>query len=155
MTGAPQQNSAVSHARRLAGPEAEVPALASPPVRSITAKKQTFHLPFPPTANLMWRRSGKRIHRSSKYQAWADEAGRALILQRPKKTQGPVRLTIGLRRADSRRYDIDNRVKPLLDLLVSHLIIESDDHACVREITVHVDPTIDPGAQVTLHEVGA
>lgn len=116
---------------------------------------QTFHLPWPPTSNTMFGLSSSRRFPSERYVNWKNDAGKHLMMQRAKSIKGPVRVTIALRPPSKRKWDLDNRIKPLLDLLVSHLIIEDDNSEYVREVTVHVDPTIDPGAQVTVTKVAA
>lgn len=121
---------------------------------------QSIELPFPPTANTMWRTGGRGMRQrkvtylSEAYRRWKDDAGQRLILQRPTRVEGPVRIVIGLNKGTKHRWDIDNRVKPVLDLLASHLVIEDDDYTIVREITVHYDPDI-VGAHVTIIPTGA
>jgi Holliday junction resolvase RusA-like endonuclease len=120
--------------------------------------EQTFHLAFPPSANTMWRmRRGRYgMMLSEDYRAWKDEAGMQLMLQRPTKIEGPVRLRIGLNRAGKRKWDVDNRVKPLIDLLASHLVIEGDDYTIVKEFTAFHDPQIvGSGSHVTVTPVEA
>jgi Holliday junction resolvase RusA-like endonuclease len=120
-------------------------------------KQQTFILTFPPSANTMWRiRRGRcsGMMLSEDYRAWKDEAGTELMVQRPTKIKGPVQIAIGLNRKGKRRWDIDNRVKPLIDLLASHLVIEDDDYTIVKQITVFHDPKI-VGAHLTIKPVEA
>ena len=97
---------------------------------------QTFLLPWPPSVNGMWRAVAGRNILSQRYRLWREAAGRALRDQRPKEMFGPVRVAIELSPPDARAFDLDNRVKPLLDLLVANRVISSDDHLTVREISV-------------------
>ena len=97
---------------------------------------QTFLLPWPPSVNGMWRAVQGRNILSQRYRLWREAAGRALRDQRPKDMMGPVRVAIELAPPDARAFDLDNRVKPLLDLLVANGVITGDDHLTVREISV-------------------
>lgn len=117
---------------------------------------QTFHLPFPPTANTMWRhvRAGQH-YLSERYRKWRDEAGKELIVQKVKKVRGPVRITIGLCPPTKTPWDIDNRIKPVLDLLVNCMILEEDNSEIVKEITAHVNMPGLIGTQVTITPVSA
>jgi len=99
-------------------------------------KSQTFLLPWPPSVNGMWRSVQGRNILSQRYRLWRDAAGKALLMQRPKHVLGPVKVAIELSPPDARRYDLDNRVKPVLDLLVANAVIDGDDHRIVREVTV-------------------
>lgn len=97
---------------------------------------QTFLLPWPPSANGMWRALNGRNIVSERYRMWREAAGKALSAQGPNPLFGPVRVAIRLSPPDARRYDLDNRVKPILDLLVASGVIRGSDHLTVREITV-------------------
>lgn len=91
-----------------------------------TTTVQTFRLTIPPSANNCFINVGGRGRiRSRKYTAWATTAGWELRTQRPRKIAGPVRIGIVMARPNA-RSDIDNRIKPLLDLLVAHAVIEDD-----------------------------
>jgi hypothetical protein len=54
------------------------------------------------------------------------------MAQRPKKHLGPVSIAISA--PDRRAFDIDNRSKALLDLLVMCRVIEADNSDVVREL---------------------
>jgi len=97
---------------------------------------QTFLLPWPPSVNGMWRAVQGRNILSQRYRLWRDAASKALAIQRPKHVLGPVSVAIELTPPDARAYDLDNRVKPILDLLVASAVIDGDDHRIVREVTV-------------------
>lgn len=94
-------------------------------------------LPFPPTVNSMFRNvAGAGRVRAREYVTWSREAGILLNTQRPCRIDGPVSIRIDLCPHDQRRFDIDNRVKPVLDLLVEHRVIPDDTDNIVRRITV-------------------
>jgi crossover junction endodeoxyribonuclease RusA len=90
-----------------------------------------FELPMPPSVNSIWRGGkGGRHYLSAKYKAWKDAAGHDLRTQAGNKhISGPYAVEIQASRPDKRRRDIDNLIKPVLDLLaVTH--ITSDDSEC-------------------------
>jgi hypothetical protein len=47
-------------------------------------------------------------------------------------------------------FDLDNRTKAVLDLLVAHHVIESDDCGIVKEITLELGDTGTPGASIEI-----
>lgn len=99
-------------------------------------ESQTVKLPWPPSTNSLWRAvRGKNI-RSEAYRKWLDAAGWELAAQRPKEFIGPVSLLLRLTPPTRQAFDLDNRCKATIDLLVAHRVIESDDCNIVREITV-------------------
>lgn len=83
-------------------------------------------LPVPPSMNNAFInvRGVGRV-KSKKYKLWQQAAGWALQAQPHAKIPGKVRIRIQVRRP-SANSDIDNRVKPLLDLLVLHRVIDDD-----------------------------
>ena len=87
---------------------------------------QTFHLPLPPSLNNSFLNlRGRGRIKSTKYRAWIEEAGYRLNGQSPRRVEGPVRVSIVAVR-ENRLRDIDNIIKPILDLLVRHGVIEDD-----------------------------
>lgn len=95
----------------------------------------TVQLPFPPsTNNLFLNVRGRGRIRSKAYRAWSEAASWELLSQRPAKLVGPVAVCIHLVAPNKRRMDADNRIKPVLDLLVEHSIIQADDSRIVKEI---------------------
>ena len=105
-------------------------------------------LPWPPSTNaLFFNVRGKGRVRSENYRKWAKEAGWTLNAQRPPKFKGPVTIGIELCPPSSRRFDLDNKNKALLDLLVTHRVIEDDNDSIVREVSVK---RLDSGAPCTV-----
>lgn len=96
-----------------------------------------FTVPLPPSANRLWRRSGRHIHKSSEYQAWLSDAGFLVRLRindvatgsPPQCQHGPYKLTLNATRPDKRRRDLDNLIKPIGDLITSIGLVE-DDSKC-------------------------
>lgn len=105
-------------------------------------------LPMPPSVNGLF--SGqKRRFRSPEYKAWAMEAGLQLNRQKPVSVAGRVSLLIEVAEPKTKRaQDLDNKTKALLDLLVSHGVIEGDDQRYVRRITLEWAPI--EGVRVTI-----
>jgi crossover junction endodeoxyribonuclease RusA len=95
-----------------------------------------IYLPWPPSANAIWRSYRGRVVRSAAYKAWRDIAGKEIMMQRPKKHRGPVDVTIELASPSRRKFDLDNRAKSILDLLVDMRVIEGDGADTVQRLTV-------------------
>lgn len=103
--------------------------------RALSGGVIALDLPFPPSLNNLYpTRSGGGRGKSEEYEAWIHAAGWELKRQRPSCAIGSVEITITLQE-QTKRMDIDNRIKALLDLLVSHGIIESDHNGIVRKVT--------------------
>ena len=73
-------------------------------------------LPLPPSANRMWRAVGGKVKVSEEGREYRDKAELALAMQRAEKLEGPVGLHIYVY-FPNQRGDLDNRIKPLLDVL--------------------------------------
>lgn len=94
-------------------------------------------LPWPPSLNNMFLNvRGKGRVRSENYRKWADEAGWLLKSQKPRKFHEPVRVRVELNPPNARAFDLDNRNKALLDLLVEHGVIIDDSNRWVRGVSV-------------------
>lgn len=118
-----------------------------------TAVPADFRLPFPPSVNALYRAVGGRSILSAAYRAWKLEAGKVLMSQRPRKFAGQVSVEVQLCPPNKRRRDIDNAgFKAVLDLLVSHQIIQGDDSTFVRSIKASWVETGDP-CRVTINGV--
>ena len=100
-----------------------------------TSNRETVELtlPFPPSTNALFRNvPGKGRVRSAVYKAWAIEAG--YVVNRARPIKGPVAVSVRLAPPNKRKRDADNSLKPILDLLVKHGIIEADDWSVVRKV---------------------
>lgn len=96
-------------------------------------------LPLPPSANRLWRRSGRRIHPSPDYDDWKARARLCLAQQgRGARIHGFYRMAIVL---PATRKDADNLIKPLGDALQVAGIIQND--RLLRGLTLDVDETRD------------
>ena len=104
-----------------------------------------IHLPMPPSTNRLWVRARKGMRKSDAYSAWLDEAGRHAKAQRPGRIDGPLQISIHAARPDKRKRDVDNVIKPVLDLLQAIGVIR-DDSDCemvsARWVTVGEGVTV-------------
>jgi len=98
-------------------------------------------LPLPPSLNNVFinRPDGKGRWPSRDYQRWRREAAQSLTLQSWDMPDQPYGVTIRVN--IDHRSDIDNRVKPVLDLLVKHGVLTGDQW--VNALHVYRDRTID------------
>lgn len=106
-------------------------------------------MPYPPSANRLWRRSGKTIHKSASYVAWLHDAGWIAKSQRPGSVRGAYKISVHAVRPDKRRRDLDNLAKPISDLLTTIGVIDDDCHCEMLSmrwvtagegITVRIEP---------------
>lgn len=88
-------------------------------------------LPYPPSANRIWRNVRGKTLKSAEYRTWLasalvwiKSANRTLPLIR-----GPYRLTVTATRPDRRARDLDNLLKPISDCLTQAGVIEDDSNA--------------------------
>lgn len=73
--------------------------------------------------------------KSASYREWKRQAGLHMLVQGPlQKIAGAVTVKITI--SDRAAGDLDNRLKAILDLLVTHGVIEDDKKDIVREITM-------------------
>ena len=99
-----------------------------------------FTLPFPPSANNLYRNAPKphmKRPKTKAYLAWIVEAGWELKIQKVVPVRGPVKLTYELQN-DAKGlslWDYANREKATTDLLVEHGIIEADHRLIVKEVS--------------------
>jgi Holliday junction resolvase RusA-like endonuclease len=111
---------------------------------------QTFLISWPPSVNNIWRAVNGRNILSRRYRSWRESAAKELLLvQKPKPVNGPVRILIELSPPHHHRFDVDNKAKVLLDLLVRCAIIEADDNSTVKELTLRISQGF-IGARVTV-----
>lgn len=94
-----------------------------------------LELPFPPSVNNLFinGKAGKGRFPSPTYRAWKTEASLRAHLSSSQRIEGPFAVQINAVRPDRRRRDIDNLIKPLVDLLVSQGIVTDDSE--MQQIT--------------------
>lgn len=108
-------------------------------------------LPAPPSANHLWIRARKGMRKSPAYVAWLLEAGLIAKSQRPKSIEGPYKLSIQVARVNKRRADIDNKIKPISDLLQTLGIVRDD---CDCEMVTARWVTTGEGVTVRIEPAG-
>lgn len=91
-----------------------------------------FDLPMPPSVNSMFRNvPGKGRVKTKEYRSWIGQAGWMLVTQRNqrrshKRIDGPIKVEVSAYRPSSKRRDLDNILKALLDLLTHTQTIKDD-----------------------------
>jgi len=93
----------------------------------------TLTLPPPPSANNLFANKARGRYRTKRYMTWRRAAGWCLKQQKQRPIQGPVDVVIMLaaslrvcKNGRPKNVDLDNRAKAVLDLLVTHGLIDGD-----------------------------
>lgn len=83
-------------------------------------------LPFPPSANSLFAGNVRR-YKSKRYKSWLLHAGWRVIEQVGReRISGPWSIEMRAVRPDRRKRDIDNLIKPVVDLLVAVKVVDDD-----------------------------
>ena len=98
-------------------------------------------IPFPPSVNSIWRNVGRKTLASRDYRKWKTEARNMLNAQwickdNPSWLADRLSVEIYLTPDSHRRWDVDNRVKAVLDALQGTWI--ADDHQVDRLLVVRL-----------------
>jgi len=96
-------------------------------------------LPIPPSVNHMYRSKRGGVYKSKKYQQWIQEAALMIQLTRKgAKINPPYKfiMTIVGGKGWRTNRDLDNCLKPVLDLLTTMNIIEDDNCHLVNSLAV-------------------
>lgn len=98
--------------------------------------KAFLTIPFPPTLNHNIGRKGARYFQSGEYKSFLSQVGWLWLKAKPQDWSKESRYSVAIELVYNtrRRYDVDNRVKPILDAL-THAGTWNDD-AQVDEILV-------------------
>ena len=113
-----------------------------PPVR-------TYVVPWPPSLNTMYPTRDGRRRLSGKAAKWKRHALEELGLQRAQRVAGPAKVMIALHPNSKRLFDLDNKVKAILDLLKTAGVVEDDNWRHVPSIAVALGETL-PTAKAVL-----
>ncbi len=112
--------------------------------------KLTLKLPWAPTANLIWRNNRRtgRTYLSPEYRAFLTNASADYLIQgSPKASSGTaLQITIRLFPPNRKYYDVDNRIKPVLDALTK-IGFWTDDRF-VRKVTAIACVPVEKGAVI-------
>ena len=98
-----------------------------------------FTIPLPPSANNLNTRGGKNTYNTKRYKDWKKAAGLTVnaLRPRPRMFEVPVaiHLTCGLApNRPGRPCDIDNFIKPTVDLLREMRILVDDNIKHVHHV---------------------
>ena len=104
-------------------------------------------LPYPPSANRLWRAVQGRNIKSAEYRAWLHTAATWARVKYREALSGPYAITIAVDRPDRRRRDLGNIEKPISDALVQAALIR-DDSDCQRLTVFWSDRAPGEGALV-------
>ena len=94
----------------------------------------SIKLPYPPSANKLYRAVKGRVIKSAVYRQWALSC-QAFAMGADVLSEGSWRVSVDMVPPDRRRRDLDNILKPALDILVT-LGLTPDDSECM-EIIAH------------------
>ena len=98
---------------------------------------------LPPTTNtLFYNHAGKGRRETARYREWRRAAGWEIQIQKVKSLLGRVTVDIGLPDRPGQAPDADNTAKALIDLLVTHRIIEADDKTILRGLSIHWETSL-------------
>src|SRR5690349_9181669 len=81
--------------------------------RAVRQASVTLTLPYPPSANALWRVFRGRSIKSRAYREWLADAAEDIERQAPQIIEGAYDLVIHATRPDRRARDIDNLLKPV------------------------------------------
>lgn len=95
-----------------------------------------YLLPIPPSANNLWRWRGRYMSRSKNYESWLAIGWGEIHRQGRLLAPSPcaVRIVITGGKGWSANRDLDNIIKPTLDLLRHVGVIRQDDTKCVTAV---------------------
>lgn len=113
-----------------------------PVVVSVASDKPlvTFALPMPPSVNACYR-NVKMVGRvkTKEYLEWIKSCQwKVLFKSAPIGERVEIRIFLNFSKRAQSSSDIDNRIKPILDLFVASKILEDDRASIVRKVSVEL-----------------
>lgn len=119
----------------------------------------TIQLPYPPSANVLWRQVGRRLIVNTKARKWKEAAALTAQAAGMRVLAGAVAVHLVLHpkltkagQASSVRIDVDNAIKPSLDALNG--IAWIDDKQVIRIVAEVGEPIQGGGLTVTVKQHG-
>jgi crossover junction endodeoxyribonuclease RusA len=117
-----------------------------------TDRMVQVYLDWPPTVNNFHTVAKGRKVTSAKGRAWKDEQLIQMRMQKiPHQDHGRVAISIQAAPPDRRRRDLDNLLKPILDVLVEYGAIPDDSH--IDELHIRRVSVQKPGVCLVLIRV--
>jgi len=108
--------------------------------------RQTVYIELPalpPSVNAVWQHGRGGAWKTAKYNAWIAECGLMLRSQiKADRVPGFCGVKIHCVKPSRRKMDLDNRLKGLLDLLVTMSVI--DDDSFIQRIEIEWVPVGEP-----------
>jgi crossover junction endodeoxyribonuclease RusA len=114
-------------------------------------RRLDFMLPWPPTTNNLYRTTGGKRFKTREARAYLDRCAEAFYEQpgiAGARILTPLALDLVLHAPDKRAYDIDNRLKALLDALQHHEVYKNDSQ--VQALRVHRCTPYPPAGRVAV-----
>lgn len=125
---------------------------------STEAATLTFRLPWPPSANRMWRHGPRGSYLTAKGREFREEAIGDVLRQlgTPLPIVRRCRVMLELTPPDKRQRDADNHIKAVLDSIVHSGLLEDDSRDYIKEVRAEWTDLVEPPGccDVTLREVG-
>ena len=108
-----------------------------------------FEMPVPPSLNNIYKNAGRIRVKTRGYIAWKASAVVAVERQHIEPFTCPVVVDISV---PERRGDIDNRAKPVLDVMTAAGVITDDSNKWVREVRVRWIDKSNTAARISVKE---
>lgn len=81
---------------------------------------------YPPSANRIWRYSAHGPHRSTEYKDWLEASLWEIAVQKQPKVEGPFVCKLMIQKPARYGLDLDNYIKPAMDLVQKAGLIDND-----------------------------
>ena len=119
-------------------------------------QRATLTIPFPPTLNHDVGRNGGRYYKTDDYKRFQSQVGWLWLAALPPLWSQTARYSVAIELIynTKRRYDIDNRVKPILDALTQAGAWKDDSQVDVIVVARGEIDKARPRAEVTVVALG-
>lgn len=115
----------------------------------------TLFLPLPPSTNNLFASLGNRRVKTKAYKVWVAEA-LAAVNKHGHFVPSPVAVTFTVQGKVFQARDLDNMLKPSLDVLVTGEVIAGDSLKHVHSLSIHYSPDDgEPFLAVVVRHIGA